>query len=334
MSDNRAITAIPFDLFTQPSPHKVYDIRLGEFRTYDPPSLDANFQGTLYTIDGVMDPEDPTQLRQMSIAELVMCVCLARATEVEGNIIDIMAEMSENTNLLNQMTNIENQVLDGKSLSEISGPFTYYGQPAATAIDFLTLVFNSPDSDFVQLYNINSRLKNHEMLRGIFGEFTHEGTTYTNASDYLLALGINPQIGRPLTFYSPMHLDEMIDFLNNYTTPDIDKLGDLFLRTSIRLTSADVFDVISDLENEIRDYVVDAIRAKLNSGSVGNSVTSWSKDELITQMESKMDSLNSFSQEKMIELQSATNKRDQSYDMITNILKSLNTVQIGIANNI
>ena len=57
-------------------------------------------------------------------------------------------------------------------------------------------------------------------------------------------------------------------------------------------------------------------------------------DTLITNIESKMDSLNSFSQQKMIELQSETNKRDQAYDMITNILKSLNTVEVGIVNNI
>ena len=58
-----------------------------------------------------------------------------------------------------------------------------------------------------------------------------------------------------------------------------------------------------------------------------------STDQLITDIESKMDSLNSFSQEKMIELQSETNMRDQAYDMITNILKSMNTVQVGIVNN-
>lgn len=54
----------------------------------------------------------------------------------------------------------------------------------------------------------------------------------------------------------------------------------------------------------------------------------------ITAIETKMDSLNSFSQETMIELQSQTNKRDQSYDMVANILKSLNGVLIGIANNL
>ena len=57
-------------------------------------------------------------------------------------------------------------------------------------------------------------------------------------------------------------------------------------------------------------------------------------EEVLTQIESKMDSLNSFSQQKMIELQSETNKRDQAYNLITNILKSLNTVQVGISNNI
>ena len=56
-------------------------------------------------------------------------------------------------------------------------------------------------------------------------------------------------------------------------------------------------------------------------------------EEVLTQIESKMDSMNSFSQQKMIELQSETNKRDQAYDMITNILKSMHTVQVGIVNN-
>jgi hypothetical protein len=56
-------------------------------------------------------------------------------------------------------------------------------------------------------------------------------------------------------------------------------------------------------------------------------------EDFITQIEAKMDEKNSFSQQKMIELQSLTNKRDQSYDMISNILKSLNTTMTGIVNN-
>ena len=56
-------------------------------------------------------------------------------------------------------------------------------------------------------------------------------------------------------------------------------------------------------------------------------------DDFITKLEAKMDEKNTFSQQKMIELQSLTNKRDQAYDMISNVLKSLNTVLVGNANN-
>ena len=55
--------------------------------------------------------------------------------------------------------------------------------------------------------------------------------------------------------------------------------------------------------------------------------------DFISALESKMDENNSFSQQKMIQLQSQTSKRDQAYDMISNVLKSLNTVQVGIVNN-
>ena len=55
--------------------------------------------------------------------------------------------------------------------------------------------------------------------------------------------------------------------------------------------------------------------------------------DLLTAIEAKMDAKNTFSQQTMIELQSLTAKRDQSYDMISNVLKSLNTVLVGNANN-
>lgn len=65
---------------------------------------------------------------------------------------------------------------------------------------------------------------------------------------------------------------------------------------------------------------------------VPDSASSTSSD-FITALESKMDEKNSFSQQTMIELQSQTSKRDQAYDMISNVLKSLNTVLVGIVNN-
>ena len=68
--------------------------------------------------------------------------------------------------------------------------------------------------------------------------------------------------------------------------------------------------------------------------SVPPGIANSESEDLLTSIESKMDELNSFSQKTMIELQSLTNKRDQSYDMVSNILKSLNGVLVGVANNI
>ena len=81
-----------------------------------------------------------------------------------------------------------------------------------------------------------------------------------------------------------------------------------------------------------------------SAGLIGDSVTTIRSTQTISNeeilysdfvatLESKMDEQNSFSQQSMIELQSLTNKRDQSYDMVSNVLKSLNTVMTGIVNN-
>ncbi len=79
------------------------------------------------------------------------------------------------------------------------------------------------------------------------------------------------------------------------------------------------------------DFLVDVM--KFSSSDVPTGFADASNTDLITLIEAKMDEKNSFSQQMMIELQSLTNKRDQSYDMISNILKSLNTTMTGIVNN-
>ena len=67
--------------------------------------------------------------------------------------------------------------------------------------------------------------------------------------------------------------------------------------------------------------------------SVPEGTVNSSSSEFISALESEMDSKNSFSQQTMIQLQSQTTKRDQTYDMISNTLKSLNNVLVGTANN-
>ena len=62
------------------------------------------------------------------------------------------------------------------------------------------------------------------------------------------------------------------------------------------------------------------------------TVNAKSKD-FIAALETEMDSKASFSQQTMIQLQSETTKRDQAYDMVSNVLKSVNNSLVGNANN-
>ena len=165
-----------------------------------------------YTVEGVENADG--SLRQLSIGQLVMAICLNRASKLETDIIALMEEMSATSAQLAALTEIENDILDGGA----------------------------------NMNNINT------------SHVTYDGQDYT--------------------FY---------DFLVN---------------------------------------VMGFSPSDVPTGFVDGSNT-----DLITLIESKMDEKNSFSQQKMIELQSLTNKRDQSYDMISNILKSLNTTMTGIVNN-
>lgn len=81
------------------------------------------------------------------------------------------------------------------------------------------------------------------------------------------------------------------------------------------------------------DWLKNVVGVEIEGGPSGD-VTSVAISDYVSNMEAKMDELNSFSQEAMIQLQSYTNKRDQAYDMITNVLKSFNSVLVGNANNL
>ena len=159
-----------------------------------------------YTVEGVTNEDG--SLRQLSIGQLVMAVCLSRAADMETRIIGKMTEMENASAQLELMTQIENEILAG-----------------TVNLDDKSLQYN--------------------------------GNSYT---------------------------------YKNFLT-EIMKMSD--------------------------------VPSSANASST----------DFITKLEAKMDEKNSFSQQSMIELQSLTNKRDQSYDMISNGLKSLNTTLVGNANN-
>lgn len=166
-------------------------------------SLTANY----YTIEGVTNPDG--SLRALSIGQLVMALCLARATELEAEIIEIVEDLNKTSEDLERLTEIESDIVNE---------------------------------------TVNLKTKKFE--------------------------------GTDISYY---------DFLTNSGY-------------GIKL---------------------EGVPETANSSS----------EQLITDIEAKMDSLNSFSQQTMIDLQALTAKRDQSYDMISNILKSLHTTLMTNVNN-
>ena len=85
---------------------------------------------------------------------------------------------------------------------------------------------------------------------------------------------------------------------------------------------------------ELEGSIIDKMAAmELASENVPRGTANADSTDLLTAIEAKMDSKNTFSQQTMIELQSLTAKRDQSYDMISNVLKSLSTVMTANVNN-
>ena len=181
-----------------------------------------------YTVDGVNNVDGTP--RELSIGQLVMAICLQRATELEATIIALMEEMNSTSAKLEALTEIETEVLKWPDELKAAGT----------------------SARSLNNYNVSS------------DNAAYPGVTYKTA---LVDMGV---------------IANGISYVRVSGNPDSDDI--MF-------------------------------------------------DDFITQLESKMDEQNSFSQQKMIELQSLTSKRDQSYDMISNVLKSLNTVQVGIVNN-
>lgn len=172
----------------------------------------GNLQANYYTVPGVKNEDG--SLRPLSIGQLVMALCLARATELEAQIIGIVEDLNKTSENLERLTEVESVIV------EIMG-------------NGGTLDLNS---------------------------LTFDGTN--------------------ITYY---------DFLTD---------------------------------------------SQYGIGIITSTTANSDSSQLVTDIESKMDSLNSFSQQTMIELQSLTAKRDQSYDMISNILKSLNQTLLTNVNNL
>ena len=319
------------------------EFNLGTYSIYNKETQafeDATVTGNLYTVAGVTDSTGA--LRKLSMAELVMVVCLARAAEKEKAVIDLMKEMENTTDILNSLTNIETQLLAGTSLDNITGTYSYEGNEYSAA-EFLAIVVGGAtpietqvNADLNLLWN---QLGDNHIVDAE-GPYLYDGQMFMEAYDYIYAMGVSTLSSYDLENFRSVcqNADSLED---GYVLSDSER-EQLSLYVNISLdsgaTKADLIQAIDDkykmdITNDILDKTGGTIGTPSGYVPSPSSYLPSSTDDLITEIESKMDSLNSFSQQKMIELQSETNKRDQAYDMITNILKSMNTVQVGIVNN-
>jgi hypothetical protein len=181
------------------------------------PQTGLPLTANVYTIEGVTETDGTPRL--MSIGQLVMAICLQRASALEDQIIGVMDAINANTQLLDGLTTVEAELVK----VDVDGSF-------------------NPSNTFV--YN-----------------------------------------GQTISYYT---------FLTGEGYADID-------------------------------------------GLPGLTDGKWDYNALqtvISLVEDKMDSLNTISQDTLIQLQSLTAKRDQTYDLVSNVLKSLNNVLVGNANNL
>ena len=193
------------------------------------PDTGRFLQANVYFVEGVKNADG--SYRELSIGQLVMAICLARATEVEQALVLKMDAMNQSSLMLDSLTAIETKIAD-----------TAAGKA--------------------------------------YGDYI--GTTWAD-------IGFTEK--EAARFKKLHETDEWTAFVINYAK------------------------VPSLPTPESQGYDLNAI------------------DEVMTNIESRMDDLNTQNQSDMIEMQSLTNKRDQAYDLNAALIKSFQTVIIGTIAN-
>ena len=190
----------------------------------------------VYTLDGIQNADGTP--RQMSIGQLVMAICLQRATGLERDIIELMSNMNLAARKLEMISTIEAALAEQQD-----------GNPTAN-------------------------------IKTSFSAIQISGDQLEDIKEFAREMGMNPDSG-------------------SFTWPD---------------------------------FLAKACDVK-NIPIITGDVSPANMDKIISAMETAMDDLNTLNQSDLIELQSLTNKRDQSYDLISAMLKSFNSVQNSILAN-
>jgi len=194
------------------------------------PDTGLRLQANVYYVDGVVDSLGAP--RPLSMIQLVMALCLARATELEAEIVAEMEAMAENTERLDYYSKIETDMANW-----------YESHPEKT-FDATTL----QKKGYENLYELIHRTEAESESSGLptFDQFLED---------------VGEEVGK-------------------------------------------------------RQWTYDEF------------------EKFMTRIEDRMDTYNTMSQEQLISIQTMTSKRDDTYSLISNVIKSLNTVLTGTVNNL
>ena len=178
-------------------------------------SMGEQLTANVYTVEGIYNTDG--NLRELSVGQLVMAICLNRATELESGIVSLMETLARQSANIAALSKVQEKLIEQTEANK----------------------------------------------------------------------------------YSDQTLSESVSFYN---------------QSQVEITSSSTSAILEGLGVN-------------HSGSM-------TYGDVIKEIDNKLNQLNSVSQETLIEIQSKTAKRDNTYTMITNTLKSLNTTLIGSANNL
>ena len=110
-----------------------FDLSFDKSRIGGSGNLTANY----YTVDGVNDADGSP--RALSIGQLVMALCLARATELEAEIIGVVESLNNTSENLERLTEIESAIVN-----ETSGSVDLTAKTLSDGTTYKAFLYMSP----------------------------------------------------------------------------------------------------------------------------------------------------------------------------------------------
>ena len=234
----------------------------------------------------------------LSMNQLMMAICLERGNQLELRTVELMEKMTDTTGRLKRLARLEEMVLEA--------------QEAGTSLDLSAKVEVSGEQG-------RSPLSGYQM----YGSDISDAAMNTNIAmlNQLYATSVDTET-RECCFWMLWGGGSwMLSFS-----------GDVVVDASTVTHS--VYGLDKSLA-QILEFLEAEAGVDVKWGrEYASSVSSADMEQLLTDIEAKMDSLNTVSQEDMIDLQALVNKRDQAYTLLSNASKLMSNLSLSIVNNL